>query len=128
MFGVACDALSRQINFSTDEEVVDCGKGANVVVSRIQYLFDLHGFGEMDVNILACRQLHRAKQKQLHDTEFCVAHSHKQAYQHHLVIPPCWPYQVCTRLVLWPVQARLQTDEGGESAVHRSRCQHLSRV
>ena len=68
------------------------------------------------------------KQKQLHDTEFCMSHSHEQAYQHHPVIPPCWPYKVCTRLVLWPVQVRLQTNEGGEFAIHRSCCQHLRRV
>ena len=51
-FGVACEALSHQINFLTDE-AGDCGKGANAVVSRIHYLFDNHGFGERDIYLHA---------------------------------------------------------------------------
>ena len=52
VFGVACEALPRQINFLTDE-AGDCGKGANAVVSRIHYFFDHHGFGEKDVYLHA---------------------------------------------------------------------------
>ena len=52
VFGVACEALPRQINFLTDE-AGDCGKGANAVVSRIHYFFDHHGFGERDVYLHA---------------------------------------------------------------------------
>ena len=48
MFGVNCEALPRQVNFLTDE-AGDCGKGANAVVSRLDFFFDHHGFGEKDV-------------------------------------------------------------------------------
>ena len=52
VFGVACEALPRQINFLTNE-AGDCGKGANASVSRIHYLLDHHGFGERDVYLHA---------------------------------------------------------------------------
>ena len=48
VFGVNCEALPRQVNFLTDE-AGDCGKGANAVVSRLDFFFDHHGFGEKDV-------------------------------------------------------------------------------
>ena len=52
VFGVACEALPRQINFLTDE-AGDCGKGANAVISRLHYFFDNYGFGEMHVYLHA---------------------------------------------------------------------------
>ena len=52
VFGVACEALPRQINFLTNE-AGDCGKGANAVVSCIHYFFDHHGFGERNVYLHA---------------------------------------------------------------------------
>ena len=52
VFGVACEALPRQIKFLTDE-AGDCGKGANGVVSCIHYFFYHHGFGEKDVYLHA---------------------------------------------------------------------------
>ena len=52
VFGVACEALPRQIFFLTDE-AGDCGKGANAVVSRIDYFFTNHGFGEKEVYLHA---------------------------------------------------------------------------
>ena len=48
VFGVNCEALPRQVNFLTDE-AGDCGKGANAVVSRLDFFFHNHGFGEKDV-------------------------------------------------------------------------------
>ena len=48
VFGVNCEALPRQVNFLTDE-AGDCGKGANAVVSRLDFFFDHHGFGEKDI-------------------------------------------------------------------------------
>lgn len=44
MFGVNCEALPRQINFLTDE-VGDCNKGANGVVSRLRYFLETHSLG-----------------------------------------------------------------------------------
>ena len=38
VFGVACEALPCQINFLTDE-AGDCGKGANIVISRLTATF-----------------------------------------------------------------------------------------
>ena len=31
------------------DEAVDCGKGANVVVSQFHHFFENHGFGEMEL-------------------------------------------------------------------------------
>ena len=52
VFGVACEALPRQINFLTDE-AGDCGKGADALVSCIHYFFDHHGFGKRNVYLHA---------------------------------------------------------------------------
>ena len=52
VFGVTCEALPRQTNFLTDE-AGDCGKGANAVISCIDYFFTNHGFGEKDVYLHA---------------------------------------------------------------------------
>ena len=45
VFGVNCEALSRQVNFLTDE-AGECGKGANNVVSRLSFFLETHGLGE----------------------------------------------------------------------------------
>ncbi len=50
IFGVHCEAIPRQIHFLTDESV-DCGKGANTVVSQLHYFFEHHGFGEKEVHL-----------------------------------------------------------------------------
>ena len=52
MFGVHCEAIPRQINFLTDESG-EVGKGANSVISRLHYFFDVHGLGETDVYLHA---------------------------------------------------------------------------
>lgn len=52
MFGVHCEAIPRQINFLTDESG-EAGKGANAVVSRLNFFFDVHGLGETDVYLHA---------------------------------------------------------------------------
>lgn len=48
MFGVNCEAIPRQVNFLGDEAGA-CGKGANVVVSQLDYFFNHHGLGEKEV-------------------------------------------------------------------------------
>ena len=48
IFGVHCEAIPRQINFLTDESV-DCGKGANTVVSQLHYFFNHHALGEKEL-------------------------------------------------------------------------------
>ena len=48
VFGVHCEAIPRQINFIT-EKSGEVGKGANAVISRLHYFFDVHGLGETDV-------------------------------------------------------------------------------
>ena len=40
--------LPRQVNFLCDE-AGDCGKGANTVISQLDYFFDHHGLGEKEV-------------------------------------------------------------------------------
>ena len=52
VFGVHYEALPRQINFLIDESS-DCGKGANVVISMLHYIFDHHGLGEKEVYLHA---------------------------------------------------------------------------
>ena len=48
VFGVNCEAIPRQVNFLTDESG-EIGKGANAFISRLHYLFETHGLGEMEV-------------------------------------------------------------------------------
>lgn len=48
LFGVNCEALPRQVNFLTDE-AGDCGKGANTVISQLDFFFKQHGLGEKEV-------------------------------------------------------------------------------
>lgn len=48
VFGVNTEALPRQVNFLNDE-AGDCGKGANVVMSQLNFFFDNHGLGEKEV-------------------------------------------------------------------------------
>ena len=52
MFGIACEAFPRQVNFLLDESV-HTGKGANTVVSMLHYFFDHDGVGECDVHLHA---------------------------------------------------------------------------
>ena len=51
LFGVACEAFPKQVNFLLDESV-HTGKGANTVVSMLNY-FDLYGVGECGVHLHA---------------------------------------------------------------------------
>jgi hypothetical protein len=48
VFGVNCEAIPRQINFLRDE-AADCGKGANTVVSQLDFFIQHHGLGEKEV-------------------------------------------------------------------------------
>ena len=48
VFGVCCEAVPRQVNFLCDE-ADDCGKGANTVVSQLDYFFQHHALGEQEV-------------------------------------------------------------------------------
>ena len=48
VFGVNCEALPRQVNFLCDE-AGDCGKGANTVISQLDFFFNHHGLGEKEV-------------------------------------------------------------------------------
>ena len=52
VFGVAGEALSHQINFVTDE-AGDCGKGANAVISWLDYFFLHHSVEERDMYLRA---------------------------------------------------------------------------
>lgn len=52
MFGVCCEAIPRQITFLSDE-AGDCGKGANTVISQLEYFFANHGLGETEVFLSA---------------------------------------------------------------------------
>ena len=48
VFGVNCEALPRQVNFLC-KEAGDCGKGANTVISQLDFFFNHHGLGEKEV-------------------------------------------------------------------------------
>ena len=50
LFGVACEAFLKQVNFLLDESI-HTGKGANNIVSMLHYFFD--GVGECDVHLHA---------------------------------------------------------------------------
>ncbi|XP_014674791.1 PREDICTED: uncharacterized protein LOC106814923 [Priapulus caudatus] len=50
IFGVACEAVPQQVNFVIDEAVL-ISKGANAVISYLDYFFDHYGFGEKDLEL-----------------------------------------------------------------------------
>ena len=52
IFGVCNEAIPRQINYLIDE-AVDCGKGANSIVSMLHHFFEVHGLGERNVHLHA---------------------------------------------------------------------------
>ena len=52
LFGVACEAFPKQVNFMLDESV-NTGKGANCVVSLLHFFFEKYGLGEHDVHLHA---------------------------------------------------------------------------
>ena len=52
LFGICCEAIPRQVNFIIDE-ASDVGKGANTVVSMLDYFFNHHGLGETTVTLHA---------------------------------------------------------------------------
>ena len=52
LFGVACEAFPKQVNFLLDESV-HTGKGANTVVSMLHYFFDHYGVDECGVHLHA---------------------------------------------------------------------------
>ena len=52
LFGICCEAIPRHINFIIDE-ASDVGKGANAVVSMIDYFFYCHRLGETTVTLHA---------------------------------------------------------------------------
>ena len=52
IFGVCCEAIPRQVNFIIDE-ASDTGKGANTVVSLLDYYFSHHGLGEATASLHA---------------------------------------------------------------------------
>ena len=52
LFGVCCEAVPRQVNFVIDE-ASDTRKGANTVVSMLDYFFKHHGLGETTVHLHA---------------------------------------------------------------------------
>ena len=45
IFGVNCEALPRHLT----DEAGDCGKGANTVISQLDFFFTQHGLGEKEV-------------------------------------------------------------------------------
>ena len=52
IFGICCEAIPRQVNFIIDE-ASDTGKGANTVVSLLDYFFEHCGLGETTVSLHA---------------------------------------------------------------------------
>ena len=52
IFGVCCEAIPRQVNFVIDE-ASNTGKGANTVVSMLDYFFNHYGLGEATASLHA---------------------------------------------------------------------------
>ena len=52
IFGVCCEAIPRQVNFVIDE-ASDTGKGANTVVSLLDFFFSHYGLGETTASLHA---------------------------------------------------------------------------
>ena len=52
IFGVCCEAVTRQVNFLNDENVLT-GKGANSTISYVHFFVHHHGLGETEDQIHA---------------------------------------------------------------------------
>ena len=52
IFGICCEAIPQQVNFII-EEASDTGKGANTVVSMLDFFFSHYGLGECTVSLHA---------------------------------------------------------------------------
>ena len=52
IFGVSGEAIPRQMNFLIDK-TSDTGKGANTVVSLLDFFFSHHGLGEANASLHA---------------------------------------------------------------------------
>ena len=53
LFGVACEAFPRQVNYMLDESV-HTGKGANCVISMLHHFFEHYAIGECHVHADNC--------------------------------------------------------------------------
>ena len=89
IFGVCNEAIPRQINYLIDE-AVDCGKGANSIVSMLHHFFEVHGLGERNVHLHADNW--GAKQKQHHGGIPAVALPRWPTREHHPLLHDHWPH------------------------------------
>ena len=52
LIGVCSETIPRQVNFVIDE-ACEVGKGANAVITKLDYFFNYHGLGETTVTFRA---------------------------------------------------------------------------
>lgn len=97
IFGVACEAIPRQIFYLIDEGM-SIGKGANSIISYLHHFSQPHGLGEKTAHLHA---------------DNCMGQNKNNYVLHYFVVDAGWlittqslnhplgsQYQICARLVL----------------------------
>ena len=88
IFGVCCEAIPRQVNFVIDE-ASDTGKGANTVVSLLDYYFCHYDLGEATASLHADNCCGQNK----NNTMVHVESAHRSAPHHHqIALHDYWPH------------------------------------
>ena len=106
VFGVHCEAKPRQINFLTDESD-EVRKGANAVISRLHYFFDVHCLGETDVFLHADNYTGQNKNNAMMNYLMWRVMTGRHT-NITLLIFGCSAHLVQPGLVFWALQAPLQ--------------------
>ena len=118
LFGICCEAIPRQVNFIIDE-ASDTGKGANTVVSMLDYFFDHHGLGETTVILHADNCCGQNKNNTMMQYLMWRAMT---GLHHSITISFLnrWPHQVCSRRLLWIAEERVPEDRGQQPSRSRA--------
>ena len=96
IFGVMCEAVPRQVNYLIDE-ASDIGKGANTTISYVHHYYFPLPRTWRKTSAPSCRQLLRAKQKQLLPLVLSMENNHALARIDQVLLSHCWSHKVWPR-------------------------------
>ena len=93
IFGICCEAIPQQVNFIIDE-ASDTGKGANIVVSMLDFFFSHYGLDECTVSLHADNC---SGQNKNHGAVPHVGSADRAAPHHQPALHDYWPHKVLPR-------------------------------